>query len=244
MTASVERLDEVLEQSLRHSTRRARADLTGVLASITTLAVEQLPGVHHAGVTLVEPATEDGDVDSTEDGRVIRCLAATDGHPLVLDNIVRGCGQGPCLDTITGHRLIRSDDLTVESRWPQFTAKAIICTPVRAILSLPVFRDGRPPVALNLYSDRAGAFDARAEASGALVAAHVAEAMNAAHRRHPVRSARSQIITEAKAMIMAQRDVDVAQAFAILVQMAKQQNESIESVARQVVARNGLTRLN
>lgn len=234
MTASVERLDEVLEQSLRHSTRRARADLTGVLASITALSVEHLPGVHHAGITLLE--TDDGG------GSAIRCLAATDGHPLVLDNISRICGQGPCLEATTVHRVIRSDDLTVESRWPAFTAKALTCTPVRAILALPVFRDGRPPVALNLYSDRAGAFDARVESGGALVAAHVAEAMSAAHgRRHPVRSARSRVITEAKAMIMGQSGVDVAQAFAILVKIAKQQNESIESVARQVVARNGLT---
>uniref|UniRef100_A0A5Q5CAA5 Response regulator receiver and ANTAR domain protein n=1 Tax=Mycobacterium sp. (strain JLS) TaxID=164757 RepID=A0A5Q5CAA5_MYCSJ len=228
MTAGVERLDEVLEHCLRHSTRRAQADLTGVLAGLTALAVSHLPGVDHASVTLM---ADDDD---------IRCLAATDGHPLVLDNVQRGCGQGPCLDAATEHRVVRADDLTDESRWPAFTAKSVDATPVRAILALPVFRDGRSSATLNLYADRPRGLDARTESSGAIVASHVAEAMTAAYRtRSHGRSPRSTVINQAKTLLMRDFDVDVAQAYALLVKLAKQQNDSIEAVARQVVAADG-----
>jgi GAF domain-containing protein len=228
MTASVEGLDEVLEHCLRHSARRAQADLPGVLAGLTALAVAHVPGVDHASVTLM-----------TEDA-VIRCLAATDGHPLVLDNIQRGLLQGPCFDAATAHRVVRVDDLSRETRWPLFTVKALAATPVRAVLALPVFRDGRSPVALNLYADRPRALDARSEAAGAIVASHVAEAMTTAQRpRSHGRSPRSAIINQAKTMLMRDFDVDVAQAYALLVKMAKQQNDSIEAVARQVVATDG-----
>ncbi|MDY6871776.1 MAG: GAF and ANTAR domain-containing protein [Actinomycetota bacterium] len=228
MTAGVERLDEVLEHCLRHSTRRAQADLTGVLAGLTALAVSHLPGVDHASVTLM-----------TEDD-VVRCLAATDGHPLALDNVQRGCGQGPCLDAATEHRVVRVDDLTAQSRWPAFTARAADTTPVRAILALPVFRDGRSSATLNLYADCPHALDARTDSAGAIVAAHVAEAMTAVHRtRSHGRSPRSTVINQAKTLLMRDFDVDVAQAYALLVKLAKQQNDSIEAVARQVVAADG-----
>ncbi|KUI37394.1 response regulator receiver protein [Mycobacterium sp. IS-1496] len=228
MTAGVERLDEVLEHCLRHSSRRAQADLPGVLAGLTALAVSHVPGVDHASVTFL-----------AED-IAIRCLAATDGHPLVLDNLQRGFRQGPCFDAATEHRVVRVDDLTDESRWPAFTAKAVAATPVRAILALPVFRDGRSPVALNLYADRPGALDGHSEASGAIVASHVAEAMTAAHRpRAHGRSPRSTVINQAKTLLMRDFEVDVAQSFALMVKLAKQQHVSIEAVARALVSGDG-----
>lgn len=228
MTAGVERLDEVLEHFLRHSARRAQADLTGVLAGLTALAMSHVPGVDHASVTLMT------------DGDDIRCLAATDGYPLMLDNVQRGCRLGPCLDAATEHRVVRVDDLTDEARWPAFTAKAVGATPVRAILALPVFRDGRSSATLNLYADRPRGLDARTESSGAIVASHVAEAMTAAHRtRSHGRSPRSTVINQAKTLLIRDFDVDVAQAYALLVKLAKQRNDSIEAVARQVVAADG-----
>lgn len=180
-----------------------------MLAGLTALAASHLPGVDHARVTLM-----------TEDD-VIRCPAANDGHPLVLDNVQRGCGQGPCLDASTEHHVVRIDDLTGQSRWPAFTARAADATPVRAILTLPVLRDGSSSATLNLYADRRRALDARTGPPG--------------HSRSP----RSTVINQAETLLMRDFDMDGAQAYALLVKLAKQQNDSIEAVARQVVAADG-----
>ena len=67
------------------------------LAGITLPAVQHLPGVDHPGMTLVD------------EGVVIQAVAATDGHPLVLDNLQRRYGGGPCFDAATDHRTCRID---------------------------------------------------------------------------------------------------------------------------------------
>lgn len=224
------RLEEALEEYVRRYARRAR-DMTSAsaaLAALTTLAVEQVPGIDHAGVTLVTG------------GDIVRCLAATDGHPLVLDNIQRGCGEGPGLEAATSRQMFGIDDLTAESRWPRFTAKAVASTPVRALLALPVFDPGFGDdtyAALNLYADRPWALDSRAQAAGAMIAARVAETLTAGRgRRRSARSARTDAINEAKNLLMRRFGIDVAQAFALLVKLAKQQGDSIETVARELVS--------
>lgn len=219
------RLEEALEEYVRRYARRARADMTSALAALTALAVEQVPAVDHAGVTLVT------------EGDIVRCLAATDGHPLVLDNIQRGCGQGPCLDAATSRQIFGIADLEAERRWPRFTAKAVASTPVRALLAFPVFDGGDTYAALNLYADRPGTLDSRTQEAGAMIAARIAETLTAGQGRgKSVRAARTDAINEAKNLLMSRFSIDVAQAFALLVKLAKQQNDSIEAVARELVS--------
>jgi hypothetical protein len=79
--------------------------------ALAAAAVSHLDGADHASVTVVD------------DGDVIRCLAATDEHPLVLDKIQRSCRQGPCLDAATDQRAFRVDDLAAERRWPGLTPR-------------------------------------------------------------------------------------------------------------------------
>ncbi|MGE2713007.1 GAF and ANTAR domain-containing protein [Mycolicibacterium litorale] len=225
MAVGEDRFGLALEEYVRRYARRARADMAGDLVGLTTFAVEHTTGADHAGVTLVT------------DDDVIRCLAASDGQPLVLDNIQRGYRQGPCLDAATHCQVLRVDDLASDTRWPHFSAKAVRTTPVRAILAFPVFHDGNTHAALNLYADRAGAFDADAEEMGAMIAARIAEALTMQERQTlRVPSPRTDVITEAKTLLMRRFSLDVAQAFALLVKLAKQENASIEAVARALVS--------
>ncbi|BCI51014.1 transcriptional regulator [Mycolicibacterium litorale] len=222
-----DRLEGALEEYVRRYARRARVDMTTALTGFTSLAVEYIAGVDHAGVTLVT------------NGGIMRCLAATDGHPLVLDNIQRTYGQGPCLDAAAGQQTFRIDDMASEERWPAFAAKAVACTPVRSVLAYPVFTDGSTYAALNLYADRTGRLDARAEAEGALIASRISSFLKADRvRTRPVRSSRSDVIAAAKTLLMRRFSIDVAQAFALLVKLAKQENDSIEAVARTLVSGN------
>lgn len=55
-------------------------------------------------------------------------------------------------------------------------------------------------------------------------------------RGKSVRSARTDAINEAKNLLMRRFSIGVAQAFALLVKLAKQQNDSFEAVAREPVS--------
>ena len=137
-------------------------------------AVEHIRAVDHAGVTLV--------------GRknVVRSLAATDGHPLVLDNIQRHCLEGPCYEPAVD-QVTRVDDLTVESRWPTFVKRALAATPIRSILKYPLFANHTTTAALYLYSNRAGTLDDDVESLGVLFADHAARALKAGQgRQRPI----------------------------------------------------------
>lgn len=211
------------EEYVRRYARRARADMAADLSSLATLAVQQTSGVDHVGATLV-----------TEDG-VIRSLAASDGHAHALDNIQRGCGQGPCLSAAIHSDVVRVADLVLETRWPDFCREAVVCTPVRAILAFPVFHDGTVHAALNLYADRVGAFDAATEAVGALIADRIAEVLTTKSDEGPRHPSRHDVIEEASTLLVRRFSIDVAEAFALLLKLARQQNLSIDEVALEVV---------
>ncbi|KUI38120.1 GAF and ANTAR domain-containing protein [Mycobacterium sp. GA-2829] len=211
------------EEYVRRYARRARADMAAELSSFAVLAVQQTSGVDHAGATLV-----------TEDG-VIRSLAASDGHAHALDNIQRGCGEGPCLSAAIHSEVVRVADLVVETRWPDFCREAVVCTPVRAVLAFPVFHDGTVHAALNLYADRVGAFDAATETVGALIADRIAATLTTRAGDVPRHPSRHDVIEEAKDLLIRRFSIDVAEAFALLLKLARQQNQSIETVALEVV---------
>lgn len=221
MVTEADLLDGALERYVRLASHDGRRDVTTVLTAITMLAVGEIAAVGHASVVEV------GDDDA------IRCLAATDCHPLVLDNIQRMYAQGPSLDAETV--VLRVDDLDTESRWPEFTAAALASTPIRAVLALRVVREGRCRTVLNLYADASGAFDTEATATGAMVAAYVAEALTWERRgRTTSPPARRDVVNDAKLRLMERFGIDVAQALAVLMKIADHQHHSISAVARQL----------
>jgi hypothetical protein len=158
----------------RSTTPRRRADVFSALAGITEDAVEQIAAVAHAGITFIEP-------DGT-----IRSLAATDGYPLVLDNLQRRFREGPCYDSATEQEPHLVNDLETDGRWPMFARQALVSTPVRAIVAVPILDDeGR--AALNLYADRPNTLDVRSIAMGRAFAQELAEVMTTARGRKALR---------------------------------------------------------
>lgn len=155
-----------------------------ILARITMAAVAELPSVHHAGVTLLG-----------EQG-VIRSLAATNGHPLVLDNIQRHCGDGPCFTAMLDHEVTRIDDLTDESRWPEFTARAVAATPIRSMLQLPLSGHGNASATLNLYSNQVGALGDDTVAAGLVIARFASQIFEPRRSRRRSRKAMTRPIID------------------------------------------------
>src|SRR3712207_993781 len=81
------------------------------LHTIVDLSVSALPGCDSAGVTL----RVDGK-DAT--------AAASDSYALEVDQIQYRSGQGPCLSALDTRKAQKIDDVSEDSRWPEFCRRA------------------------------------------------------------------------------------------------------------------------
>ncbi|MFC0111476.1 hypothetical protein [Kibdelosporangium aridum] len=108
----------------------------GVLEQVVTAALRVVPGVDLVSITL---RSRDGSFHTP---------VHTDPVAVALDQVQYETGEGPCLDAALapGPAQTRSDDLAVESAWPHF-GPAAAAYGVRAVLSVPLLPNPRPPAA-------------------------------------------------------------------------------------------------
>src|SRR6478735_7193577 len=66
--------------------------------------------------------------------------------------------QGPCVDAVGGQWQARSDDLSIDSRWPVYGPRAADLGIVSQ-MGIELFDEPGCIAGLNLYSSTAGAFD-------------------------------------------------------------------------------------
>lgn len=140
------------------------------LQTMVDLAVATVPGCEHAGVSIVSDAT-------------VSTFAANDDVAAAVDRIQYAVGQGPCLDAVRDQDVFHSSDLTIEQRWPAFSARAAAETGVRSMLSFCMFVEDDTLGALTLYSRVPDAFDTDSHTVGVVFAAHAALAVSTA-REH------------------------------------------------------------
>jgi GAF domain-containing protein len=199
-----------------------------VLADVTTAAVKLIAAVHVADVLLIQ------------DGK-FRSVAPTSDIAPRLDTVQQDTAEGPCLEAAVGETVIRSDDLSAETRWPTFTAAALDAG-VHSILSFQLYTYGPDRGALNLFSFEADSFTAEHEALAAMLATNAAIALIAANREHQFESALASrdIIGQAKGMIMERFGVDAVRAFELLTKLSQDTNTRLVTIAEQLVA-NRLT---
>jgi hypothetical protein len=206
----------------------AGSDREAFLAELTRLAAAYVGGVDHAGITLV-----------SAQGR-IRSLAATDGHPLVFDNLQRRYRTGPCVELAGEYRIARVADFTGETRWPGLTRAVLRSTPIRSMLAFPVLapRGGRGT--LNLFADRRDVFDAAGYEMGFVLASHAELVIEAGPHRQRVRAALAggdvaAVIAQAIDVAMARFGIDATDAVSLLCQLSGQRRQPVHRVARQLV---------
>jgi transcriptional regulator with GAF, ATPase, and Fis domain len=138
------------------------------LASVTSAAVELIDGVDHADVLLIEQDR-------------FASMASTAPIAEELDSIQESLREGPCLEAAVGDSLIRCTDLRNEPRYPRFSAAASKLG-VHSMLSYQLFSQGAASGALNLLGCAPHAFTLKAEALGAVLAAHAALAFSVVER--------------------------------------------------------------
>lgn len=195
-----------------------------VLVDVTSAAVSLIPGADAAGVLLVGK------------GGRFESLAGTSDLPPQLDELQMSLQEGPCVQAALQETVLRTDDFREERRWPKY-APAAVGMGILSGLSFKLYTADRTAGALNLFAFRPHAFDAEAEAIGAVLAAHAAAAIMASQQGEQLESALStrDRIGQAKGMIMERYGVDDLQAFNMLRRLSQESNVRLIDIAQQVI---------
>jgi GAF domain-containing protein len=203
------------------------------LAAVTRTAVEVVPGARYATISIIGSR-----------GR-FESVAPTDDVPERIDTIQNETGQGPCLDALRQHRIYRTDDLALELRWPDFSARAVAETGVRSMLSFRLFVEDDTIGALNLSSPAVAAFDEYDLMIGEVLGAHAAIAVAAARlqrRTEELNAAleSNRLIGIAVGIVMTRHHVGREQALDRLRRSSRYLNRKLRDVADHVVETGAL----
>jgi transcriptional regulator with GAF, ATPase, and Fis domain len=219
---------ELLRQTMVTLTEKASSptEIDTVLQNVTAAAIELIVGVHCADVLLISGPD------------LFRSIAATSQLAIDLDGLQRQFREGPCLDAAVDHSVILCNDLGKDSRWPSF-AKAAIAAGVHSMLSFQLFTHNGRMGALNLFGLTPDSFTFEAEALGAMLATHAANAFIADDKELQFRSALNSrdVIGQAKGIIMERFSVDAVRAFDLLITLSQQSNTRLAEVAAELIAK-------
>ncbi|MCZ2804618.1 GAF and ANTAR domain-containing protein [Modestobacter sp. VKM Ac-2983] len=204
-------------------------DVDRTLESITTAAVDTVPGADMASVSLVVR-------------RRVEPQAATSEQAEQIDALQSEFDEGPCLDALREEQTVRVDDLADESRWPRFAAGASR-RGAGSMLSFQLFTEGDNLGALNLYARRPHSFDGESESVGQIFASHAAIALSAARQESNLRSALDSrdLIGQAKGILMERHRLTAEQAFELLVRASSHTNRKLLDVAAELTSTGAMT---
>jgi GAF domain-containing protein len=190
-----------------------------------SVATETVRGCDHASVSLVH---QDGTMET---------LAATSEVCRRGDALQYELQEGPCVDAAGSYDTVRSADLSQETRWPSWSARAVRELGVRSVLSFRLYTAADELGALNLYSDHVDAFDDEAEGVGFALAAHVAVAMAGERNLDYANMAlvNRTVIGQAEGILMERYQMSADQAFRVLARVSQQENVKLRDIAGYVV---------
>ena len=129
----------VAMSELARTLQRDHASAHDTLHAVTTAAVQAVPGVNNATISLVLGRT------------IVQAKAATDVGAHRLDELQAELEDGPCLTAIWEQETVHIPDMATEDRWPRFAAAATEAG-VGAMLCFQLFVHGDNLGALNLYA--------------------------------------------------------------------------------------------
>ncbi|MET0694369.1 MAG: GAF and ANTAR domain-containing protein [Propionibacteriaceae bacterium] len=209
---------------LAASTLDSPVDVNELLHLICLSAIDAVPGAEYAGITL---ADRHGRLDTP---------AAT--HPLVLqvDALQYRLRQGPCVDAIQGQWQARSDNLGVDTRWPDYGPLAAELGIVSQ-LGIELFDEPGLMAGLNLYSSAAGAFDDDTVEAAMLFAIQATHTLGRVMTQKQVTEAMTTntAIGRATGVVMQRFRLSADRAFELLTRVSRIQDVTLETLANQIL---------
>jgi GAF domain-containing protein len=206
-----------------------------VLRRVVTTARHAIPGADLVSITI---RYDDGTLETP---------ASTGSEAGDLDQAQYRTGKGPCIDAAdpAGPAYAISNDLSIETAWPDFTASATV-RGYASVLSTTLL-SGPEPVpftgALNVYSRDRGVFDDTVRDLAFILATHASLALTAARTRQALADADDTIanlrralegrtiIGQATGILMARRKLTAEQAFDVLKRTSQNRNIKLARLA-------------
>ncbi len=222
------------------------AKLARELAGKPSLAATLQAIVDHAAAHI--PGAEDAAITVKRGAQRYQTVASTGPLPLRVDSIQYRLLEGPCLQTLEQHHVIRSDDLGADARWPRFGSEVAAKTNAVSMMSHRLFLEDSDALgALNLYSRKPAAF-ARLELTALDdLATHCAIALSTAAEREQNQHLRAALesnrdIGVAIGILMATKLVTKQQAFDALRITSQHTHRKLHLVALDVIETGELPR--
>lgn len=213
----------MLETSRRLRTALAPGDLDETLARITAAAVEVLPEVRYASITIKHA---DGRLDT---------VAPTHDFLCEVDAAQYELQEGPCYEAAVEAAHVTAPHLAEDDRWPRYAREAVSAG-IQAQAGIRLFDAKASNGALNLYADHPGAFQdlgALTELFSHQAAMALDYARHISQLEEAVRS--RQLIGQAVGVVMERYDLDDARSFGFLVRLSSTQNVKLRLVAERLV---------
>ncbi len=198
-------------------------DLEDTLRGITAAAVEVLPDVDYASITVRHA-----------DGR-LQTSAPTHDVLRIVDAAQYQLEEGPCYDTATDVVHVTSPWLATDDRYPRYRSVAVEAG-IQAQAGIRLYDADQSSGALNLYSTQPGAFEDLGFL-GALFTHQSAVALGYAREIEDLRQAlrTRQLIGEAVGIAMERYELADDRAFAFLTRLADHTGVALEDAAAAIV---------
>jgi GAF domain-containing protein len=199
--------------------------LEETLAAIAETARISVPGIDHAGISIVTPK---GGIETK---------AATDPIVWEFDRLQYDLGEGPCLSTMRGTPVVSVPRARHDQRWPRFMPQALRLG-LRSQLAVRLFVDDEGTMgALNLYSTSQEEIDPDAEHVAELFASHAAIALHQAREVEHLNQALEsrKVIGQALGIVMERYGLDENHAFSFLLRASSTSNIKVRDIAAQLV---------
>ncbi len=224
-----------LSASLRRLSTSGDQDLQEALDSVVTACADVF-GVTGAGLMVAD------------EQNTLRYVSASDGPGRILEKTQTDRGEGPCVDAYVHTRVIVTDDLARDARWPE-TRDALVEHGIGAVLGIPIRLGGVVVGSLDVYHDGPHEWhDAEIAALtryGDVVQATLQTALTA-HRAGELAEQLQYaldyrvIIERGVGYLMAAKGLDAVAAFDLLRRSARSSRRKIGDVAHDVLATGSL----
>jgi hypothetical protein len=216
--------EQLIDTARRLSLSLTPGDLDHTLGQITAAAVEVLPGVTYASITMLRA---DGSLDT---------VAPTEPLIVVLDAAQYRLRQGPCYEAATDTLHVASANLAADARFPDYGAIAAAAG-IKAQAGIRLFDTSKVRGALNLYSPNVGAFD-DLDILSKLFAHQAGGVISYANEIQTLRESieTRATIGQAIGILMERYKLDDQRAFAFLARLSQQRNIKLRKLAEEVNA--------
>jgi hypothetical protein len=199
-------------------------DLDHTLSRVTAAAVEALPDVDYASITIRH---EDGTLET---------VATTDQSLCDLDLRQYELQEGPCYEAATDVPYVSATDLGSDERYPRY-GEAAVAAGVNSQAGIRLFDAPTSQAGLNLYSRRVGAF-ADFESVAGLFARQSATVIEYARELQALHEAAltRDLVGRAVGIAMERYGLSDHRAFALLTRLSHHHDVALAVVAQSIVS--------